>query len=273
MKQKTTIMLVLCVLMFSACKTTRTVSKSSTVPGTPVITNAVVGVIDQVNKNQPRFQTANISKMTFAFEMGERKVNVSASCKIKKDTAIYISVQPLLGIEMFKAELTTDSMRVFDKMNHRYYVVDYGYFYSRFGVNVNFYSLQSLLTAQLFCIGKQGVIADSCKLVPAGDGKNTIEYENSNMMQSSLLSPLYVIQQVLLKAKNSNYQLETNYADYTLVNGISFPQTIKLLATNDRNRVACEFSILRVEFNKEIKLSPTNPDRFTRGDIDQLLKK
>jgi hypothetical protein len=273
MKQKTTITLILCVLIFSACKTTRTVSKPLTPPAPSLVSVAVIGVIDQVNKNQPRFQTANISKMTFGFEMGERKVNVSASCKIKKDTAIYISVQPLLGIEMFKAELTTDSMRVFDKMNHRYYVVDYGYFYSRFGVNVNFYSLQSLLTAQLFCIGKQEVIADSCKLVPAIDGKNKIDYENSNMIQSTVLSPLYVIQQVLLKAKNSNYLLETNYADYTLVNGVSFPQTITLLATNDRNRVACEFSISRVEFNKEIKLSPTNPDRFIRGDIDQLLKK
>jgi len=273
MKQKTTIILVFCVLMFSACKTTRTVSKPATLPGAPVINNAVVGVIDQVNKNQPRFQTANISKMTFAFEMGERKVNVSASCKIKKDSAIYISVQPLLGIEMFKAELTTDSMRVFDKMNHRYYVVNYDYFYNRFGVNVNFYSLQSLLTAQLFCIGKQGVIADSCKLVPTSDGKNKIEYQNNNMMQSTVLSPLYVIQQVILKAKNSNYQLETNYADYTLMNGVSFPQAITLSATSDRTKVACEFSILRVDFNKEIRFSPTNPDRFTRGDIDQLLKK
>ena len=67
--------------------------------------------------------------------------------------------------------------------------------------------------------------------------------------------------------------METNYADYTLMNGVSFPQTISLSATNDRTKVACEFSILRVDFNKEIRFSPTNPDRFTRGDIDQLLKK
>jgi hypothetical protein len=88
-----------------------------------------------------------------------------------------------------------------------------------------------------------------------------------------VVSPLYIIQQVILKAKDSNYQLETDYANFTVVNGVNFPQSISLLASNQKTKAACEFSILRVEFNTDLKFSPINPDRFTRGDIDQLLKK
>jgi len=268
MKQKIAIITVFAVLILSACKTTRTITKSI-----PTTTNAISQVIEQVQKIQPQFKTANINKMSLALEMGERKINVSATCKIKEDSAIFVSIQPFLGIELFKAELTPDSMRVFDKMNHRYYVVDYGYFNKRFGVNVNFYSLQSLLTAQFFCVGKKEIQVDSCKLITLPAGQNKIEYDNNNMLQSTVFSPLYIIQQVILKAKNSNYQLDTAYADYTMVNGINFPQTISLQATNQNTKAACEFSILRVEFNTDLKFSATNPERYTKGDIDQLLKK
>jgi len=268
MKQKIAIITVFAVLILSACKTTRTITKS-----TVSNSSSIAGLIDQVQKAQPQFQTANISKMSMAFDMNDRKINVSATCKIKKDSVIYISIQPFLGIEMFKAELTTDSMRVFDKMNHRYYVVDYNFFNTRFGVNVNFYSLQSLLTAQFFCIGKKEADINNCKLTALNDGQNKIEFENSNMLQTTELSALNIITQVILKAKAGDYQLETGYSDYSLLNGVNFPQTISLKASNDKKSASCDFSILRVEFNTKIQFAATNPERFTKGDIEQLLKK
>jgi hypothetical protein len=268
MKQKIIIFSVFTLLIMSACKTTRLVSK----PAAPAATG-VAQLIDQVNKAQPEFKTANISKMSLAFNINEREVNVSAVCKIKKDTAIYISIQPFLGIEMFKAELMPDSMKVFDKMNHRYYVTDYGFFSKRFGVDVDFYSFQSLLSARLFCVGKKEVVADDCKLVALSTGQSQIDYNAGNILQNTLISPLNMIQQVILKAKNSDYQLQTDYQDYTVVNGVSFPQKIAIQATSEKSKATCDFSILRVEFNTNIKLLPTNPDRYALGDIDQLLKK
>jgi hypothetical protein len=166
-----------------------------------------------------------------------------------------------------------DSMKVFDKMNHRYYVTDYAFFSKRFGVDVDFNSFQSLLFAQLFCVGKKAVLPDSCRINTQVSGMNKIEYNNGNMLQSTQLSPLNVIQQVVLKAHNSDYQLQTDYSDYTVVNGVSFPQKIAMLATGQQSKASCDFSIMRVEFNSNLKLTPTNPDRYTLGDIDQLLKK
>ena len=93
------------------------------------------------------------------------------------------------------------------------------------------------------------------------------------MLQNTEISSQYQIQKVVLKAKNSDYQLQTDYSEYTLINGVNFPQKITLLATDQKSKATCDFSILRVEFNTDIKLSPTNPDRYTLGNIDQLLKK
>jgi hypothetical protein len=264
---KTSLFLIM-LLGFSACRTTKTLSKP-----TLKSENPVAQVISQVQKAQPQFKTANVSKMSMALEMGDRKVNVSASCKIKKDSLLYLSIQPFLGIEMFKAEFTTDSIRVFDKMNRRYYVADYSYFRNRFGVDADFYSLQALLTARFFCVGNKAILADSCKLITSPQGLNRIEFDTKNMIQSTDISAQNLIQQILLKSVTGNYSMQTTYSDYSLQNGVNFPQNISLKIEGLNTVVSCDFSILRVEFDTDLKFIPTNPANFTRADLDLLLKK
>ncbi len=266
MKRKIIIPL-LVLMVLSACKTTKSIAKKEIKAEPPV-----VQTIEQVQKNQPQFRTANVSKMSLEMNLGERTVNVAATCKIRKDSAMYISFQ-FWGFEVYKAELTTDSIKVFDKMNRRFFVSDYLYLSERFGVNVDYHSLQSLLTAQFFCVGKAEIQPDSCKLVALGNGQNSIDFENGSMQQSTHLSPLNVIQQVVLKAKNSTYQLQTTYADYANVNGTGFPQKITLLANSDQTKASCDFSIQKVEFNTDLKFAPTGTDRYTRQNIDQIFKK
>lgn len=268
MNHKIILFTTLILLVFSACKTTRTTTKSVVRSE-----NQAEQLIEQIQKKQPQFTSANVSKMALALNMTNRNVNVNATCKIQKDSAIHLSIQPFMGIELFKAELTPDSLLVFDKMNKRYYAVDYGFFSKRFGVDVDFYSLQSLLFGQFFCIGNKDIKADNCIASNLSEGRKNIDFENEKMKQSSEISSDFIIQQVLLKSKNSNYELKTNYSDFTALNAVNFPQKIAMQATNQKNDASCDFSILRVDFNTPIKFSTTNSDRYSRGDIDQLLKK
>ena len=113
---------------------------------------------------------------------------------------------------MFKAEFTTDSIKVFDKMNRRYYATDYLYFSRRFGVDIDFYSLQSLLTARFFCVGQNIIPADNCKLVAVDNLAKTLNFETANMTQSTTISLQNVILSVILNTKKNNYQLYTAYA-------------------------------------------------------------
>ncbi len=267
MNKKLTIIPLIVLLSFTACKTTKTLSRHQTPAA-----NKLSEVIAQVQANQPQFTTANVSKMSMAFNMGDRKVNVSASCKLVKDSAMHISIQPFMGIELFKVELTPENMRVFDKMNGRYFETDYGFFSKRFGVDVDYYSLQSLLFGQFFCIGNKGIALDKC-ILNQNNNPRTIDFETDNMKQSTEISAQNIIQMVLLIAKNSNYQLSTNYSDYIVEKGVNFPQKIMLNATNQKTEASCEFSVLRVDFNSPLKLVASDTGRYSHGDIEQLLKK
>lgn len=268
MKQKIFIFSVFTLLIFSGCKTSHSITKTGAKQD-----SQVAQLIQKVQKAQPQFKTANVSKVAMEFDLNERKINVSATCKIRKDSAIFLSIQPFMGIEMFKAEIMPDSIRVFDKMNRKYYVIDYTSMSKQFGVDINFSSLQALIFNQFFCIGAKELLPDSCKLTALADGRKKIDFETEKMLQSTEISSLNTIQQVILKSKNVTYQLQTNYDDFTVVNNVNFPQKITLLATSKKSKASCVFSILKVEFNTNLKFAATTTDRYTRGDIEQLLKK
>jgi hypothetical protein len=267
MKNKIVFLIMAVVLLFSGCKTAKQIADKPQVRAI----SPLVSVMHQVQTNQPNFNTANV-KMSLALDVTGRKVNVSANCKIRKDSAMYVSFM-VFGLEVFKTELMPDSMKVIDKMNRKYYVVDYSFFKKRFGVDADYYSLQSLFAAQLFCVGKREATADSCKLVNVSDTQKNIEYGTENMQQITQISALNVIQQVVLKARHSNYQMQTTYSDYQTANGVNFPQKINLVANSENTNASCEFSILKAEFNTDVKFQSTATDRYTRGDIEQILKK
>jgi hypothetical protein len=254
--------------MLVSCKSTRTVTKTNAVKS-----GAIEQLIQKVQETQPQFKTANIGKMTMALDYKNNKYNVSLSCKIKKDSALYISVQPFMGIEMFKAEITADTIRVFDKLNKRLYISDYINLSKKIGINVDYLSLQSLILNQFFCIGQNKIVIDSCKLVTLPTGNSQINFDTESIAQTTNVATNNAITQVALKSKSNNSQLLTNYSDFQTENGITFPKRINMIATNQKTSASCDFDILKIEFNGEIKLTPTNSNRFTRVNIDQLLKK
>ncbi|MEI8085770.1 MAG: DUF4292 domain-containing protein, partial [Paludibacter sp.] len=261
MTKRVIIITMVAALLFSGCKTTTKITKIE-FPAATVLAQRIL----QIQHSQPNFSTANVSKMSMAINLNNRDLNVSATIKIRKDSALHISIQPFMGIEMFKLELSPDSIIIFDKMNRKYYAADYVYFSTRFGVQVDYYSLQSLISSQLFCIGKKNMLADSCTFANLNDGKCSIGYQSQNIFQSSQILSDNTIQQVILKGKNNNYQMQTNYADFAVVNAVNFPQKISMLITNPNSKVSCDFSLQKYEFNNALKFSPSSKAHYSRGD-------
>lgn len=268
MNRKVILIAIVASVLFASCKTTKKTIKSE-LPNVSTLADRIT----QIQQSQSQFTTANVSKMAMTFNLDNRDLNVSATIKIKQDSALHISIQPFMGIEMFKLEMSPDSMKVFDKMNRRYYVLDYSYFSTRFGVDIDYFSFQSLISGRLFCIGQRELIPDSCTLSMLENGNWNIGYQNKNILQSTQILSNNTIQQVILNGKRDQYQMQTSYNDFAVVNAVNFPQRISMLITNKKNKVSCDFSIQKVQFNDQLKFSSSNTAHYTRGNVDQLFKK
>ena len=79
--------------------------------------------------------------------MKDEKRSFKANIRIKKDSAIWMSLSPALGIEVARAIFTQDSIKLVDKWNDKYYLGDYDYINSVFDADFDFTMLQDLLVA------------------------------------------------------------------------------------------------------------------------------
>jgi hypothetical protein len=254
-------------LLFISCKTTKTLAK------TELSINSSSDLMAKVQMAQPTFTTANMSKVSISLKFDKKEMNVSASCKIRRDSVIYLSIHPFIGIELFKAELLPDSIRVFDKMNGRYFVNAYDLFSDNFGVKLDFKSFQALLTNQLFSVDKNGYSTAHGTTLSASLGQQQIEFKNDAIIQTTAVSDSYNILKVLMNDLSNKHQVTIDYSGFSTTSGVNFPKEINILAKNEKNTASCNFLIERVEFDSPIRFVPTNPHRFVRTDIYTLLHK
>jgi len=253
--------------LFTACKSKKALVK------TDIVDRKLMEQVDKIQKAEPSFRTANVSKMSVAVSIGGKKFNTSASCKIRTDSAIHVSIQPFLGFELFKVEISKDSMLVFDKVNKKLYPVPFSFFKTKFGLTVGFSDLQAMLSNRFFTVGSTEPDFLNCKQVESVDNLNVIEYKTAEMLQQILSNSTARIERQELKAVNSEYRMRVAYSDFIQIEKLVFPQVINIEATNTKRNVNFDFKISKAVFDSELSFTKIDPSKYTVADINQLLNK
>lgn len=251
--------IVLSLIAMQACKTRQIADK-------PTIKGSAEQMIEKIKKAEPKFSTANVSRMNIALKLNDRTVNVNASCRIIADSAIHVSVQPMLGIEMFKAEISKDSILLFDKMNRRMYAIAYDYFESRMGIALDFNTIQSVIAQHFFSLPTADL-----KLWQNDDAGQQIYVKLNNMQQETSFDAKYVIDAHNITAKDALIQIK--YADRADFSGRNFPKTIEISANNRNQIISMIFGISRLSFDEVINMNTMDITRYRRENIEELLKK
>ncbi|MDD3079396.1 MAG: DUF4292 domain-containing protein [Paludibacter sp.] len=267
MKIKKLLFLSAIFLAIVACKSKQQV-EVKTLPKSPI-----AELIQKVQKAEPVIQTANVSKMNMSIDLNGRDASFNAACRMVKDSVIQLSVIPFLGYEAFRMDIGTDSIKIYDKMNRKLYAADYNFIASRLGVLVSFYDLQSLLTDHFFCLGLKEPDSEACKTKNISDQKRNITFEKENIIQNSTVNGNYRIEAVEFGSKTNKYKMKVLYKDIAMFDSIAFPQQISLSTDNDTQYLNCDFNISKANFNKPVKFTKLDESRFTREDIQKILKK
>ena len=230
-------------------------------------------LVKLIEQAQPKFNTMNASNISIDVDLGDKKMNVSASLKIKTDSLVVLSVVPFMGIEMFSIEFHPEKWIIFDKINRNYYTENYEYLYHKLGIDADFASFQSLFSAHLFSVGEKEVDAKKLKHTPLESGKNKLQFESRSVKQSTTANANHTIEQVRLTDKSETRVLAATYSDYSETRGVNYPRNIilELFSSNDLG-INLNMKIQKVTFNSDLKLSLSNPDRYKKATLDQLMK-
>jgi hypothetical protein len=222
-------------------------------------TNTVGGTVEQILKQQPEFRTMNASRISLALKFGKQSHNVRGSLRMYRDSVIQISIQPLPGVELFRAHLTPDSVFVLDRFKSEYMRADYDFIRNRFGVDADFYTLQSLFSNQLFLTGRQYMYSsdtDYFMLNPFPDGY-LLEAKSPEFPYDHefIANRAFRITQSTLTNRLYPYSLKVEYSNFEPRDEVVFPSGINITLFDGQASNFLNITVNAVEFNKNTNVS------------------
>ncbi|GEO03808.1 hypothetical protein AAE02nite_14720 [Adhaeribacter aerolatus] len=145
------------------------------------------------------------------------KISTNINIRMRKDSIIWISVVPALGIEAARIRLTQDSVHLLNRLKKEYFAGDYSYIKQKYKVDVTYDLLQAILLGNY---------------LPAAEGKVKIidekPLQHSRQEQANLLidqfldAELNKLKKITIKDQESQNSISVDYSQFAAVENRTF---------------------------------------------------
>jgi len=148
-----TLIVGLCALLMAGCHATHKAS-------VPKVREDKSAMVESAPFLEQRIDSCAFRARTFSAKadvntrQGDNSNSFNINMRVKVDSIIWISITPLLGIEVARIMITPDSVKFIDRINKKYSVTDFEFFNKLLNINIDFEIIQGIITGNLFAYKK-----------------------------------------------------------------------------------------------------------------------
>ena len=201
--------------------------------------------------------------------------NFSSSIQVRmvRDEAIYISLRPLLGIEVGKLLITADSLYAVDKVHKRYVAEKVSLLTA--GIPVTVSDVQDIFLGRPFIIGKGTLNESLFQQVSIIRDGNKIGFSptegykgyNYNFMFNSKGS---ILSLDIMPQGSSTAAYQVKYSDVRSTEAGNIAHGINVDATIEQKKMSFSLSYKDIDWNKDVKIDRSIPGGYKRMDAGSL---
>jgi hypothetical protein len=254
-------------VLFVGCKTTLNTASSSA-----EITKTEESFFTSVLDNALRFNTLS-ARMNLDFSSLQQEFSSRVQVKMVYDDRIQLSLQPVLGIEVFRIELSNDSIKILDRLNKRYVSDNYNQLKNELAINFNFQNLQALLTNRIFIPGERQISKNHFRQFRVSKNSHTAEFQwkdRSGAYYTFLADGEEKLLSTSFEDETQKFTFE--YSRFQTVNNQLFPMRMTArLTSGDDIHGTVVFAFSTPEINSPLTLDFTVPSGFNRVALEQLI--
>jgi len=199
------------------------------------------------------------AKFSAEYSNKGKENSFSGQIRIRKDSLIWISLTPMLGIEAIRLMISQDSVKLINRLNNTYFIGDYEYVNRFLNTNIDYDLLQAVLLGndlQFYEGSKFRASIDhgEYKLSTGARMKLRKFVRNSQenlkiFIQNIWLDPdNFKITHIDVKEfRRDNIKLESSYSDFELVGEQFFPRKMNYIIWADNTiRIKANFSRMAI---------------------------
>lgn len=260
----------LLIYLMAGCKTSEKVGTVDTGAA-----KAHAEFFDSMEKQSFQFRTLS-ARMNVDLNIPGKEMSSRVDLKMVKDSAFLLSVQPILGIELFRLEMNTDSIKIIDRMNKRYVAENYTNLKNQTPIAFNFFNLQALFINHIFVPGEKGISQKEYHRFLLNQEGNRAEVKIKDSM-GLLYTFLADGEEKLLSTHITNdtesYALQWIYKDFRLNDKQPFPMMMDAnIYTDNTFRGGITINFNRIQTNIPVQVEASIPDKYRRITLADILK-
>lgn len=263
-----TVLIVFCGLLTS-CVTKQKVLRE------PIKEQGADYLFNKLKENELKFKFL-VLKGDINSEIDKESNSFSFNMRIKKDTLIWVSISPALGIEALRVMITPDSIWVMNRINKEYFKTTYEYVNQIMSSTFDFDMLQAFLVGNDFeyydnTAFKASLEFSNYELSTIGRRKLRRYIETSNNMklykllkQKITLSPdNFKILKQTIEEKDTDRKLEVKYSDFESYNNQFYAKTLKC-EVNSNKKMNLDISYEKIEVVDTLEFPFTIPSKYNK---------
>ncbi len=268
------ILLLVFFIVSSGCKTAKDIEKTSLKKKSPQ------ELLTKFWKNQVVFESMS-AKLSTKAVISNKRVDVSIKLRMKKDSAIWMSVSPALGIEIARVLITKDTIRYLNRLEKSYYIGSFDFFRNHTPIDINLASLQSILTGGANGIMEKPESADYSTFKSAVQ-KGTYQLKKTNKKKDKKgrdnkshaedfgnkiwLNPInYKLVKSELHTQKTNKKVISTYENFTEINGQLIPQKTSITMKGEES-ISVTFDFYKIILNEPLNMPYTIPSKYVRDE-------
>ncbi len=205
--------------------------------------------------------------------IGDQEHSFNINLRIYTDSAIWISITPLLGIEVARVLITRDSVKFIDRLNKKYSVSDFEFLNDMLKVNVDFDIIQGVLTGNLFAYKKNkfnSVYIEEQYYILSTLSKRKLKrsleaIDNNKPIVQDLWvdGTTYRITRLSVEDQRYSKSLLTDYKDHRQTDGGLFPFRSNTVITAEKI-LKVDIEYLKINLNSEIDFPFNIPSGYEK---------
>lgn len=251
----------LCAGMLSAsllaCKTRKVVVTTGPAPVANELSNKKAENIRLLKSKDLVFNTLAV-KAKAKIDFGGNKNNVTMNIRMEKGKRIWVSITALAGIEVARALITPDSIKVRNNFQSVYLKKPFSYLYRYSNKQVKFDWLESILSGNTIAdfVNENANIEDSAGLWVLKGQRETIAYQ-------VFFDALMKVSQHTINDTNSGQALKIAYQpNYQNIGGMLFPSGVTISSMAGTKNVNLELEYLGAERNLPLEFPFSVPGKY-----------
>jgi hypothetical protein len=257
------LLIICCLLGVMGCAAKKHLAANT--PGTGANSPQAVAV---AHSNAPQLDSIRgqqISNFNTFSGKAKAKLNINGSgydctlnIRINRDKEIWVSITYLIGIEVARAVITPDSIKLLNRLQSDYTVKPFSFIYAYANSQVSYAMLQSLLIGNAV----PSLMNDSTQYQHRND---TIALKGSlqDVMYKLLLNNDRRVMETDLSNQQQAQSLQVNNSTFIQSGTYKLPSQIDIASTAKNNTIQVNLHYVKADFNLPLQYPFSIPDGYT----------